>query len=190
MAEDTAELVRELVTAAHWNLPRVQEIVQANPHIINQGHNWSPEDCETAIQAAAQTGNRTIARFLLKHGARLDICTAAMLGMTAEIEEMLAADGSQIHAHGAHGISLLAHAAMSGDATLVQQLYSGGATEGASLALGNAVRFRHGDIVVWLLRNTKPDLTWKDYEGKSLVQLAQEAKEPALEKLLISAGAI
>ncbi len=40
----------------------------------------------TAIQAAAHTGQRAIAEYLLAKGARLEVCTAAMLGDVAEVE--------------------------------------------------------------------------------------------------------
>ena len=63
-----------------------------------------------AVQAAAQVGSANVAQFLLKHGAPLEICTAAMLGMRDVVEHWLNEDPQNANATGAHGIPLLPHA--------------------------------------------------------------------------------
>jgi ankyrin repeat protein len=144
-----------------------------HPSLLHASHQWAEGDGETAIQAAAQTGSIPVVEYLLSRGAPLEIATAAFLGRQDDVERMLAEDPTLINATGAHGIPLLPHAAMSGNLELTQMLYKRGATGSSSHALGNAVM--HGDarMARWLLENAKPDLSWKSYEGKSLLTIAK-----------------
>ena len=70
---------------------------------------------ETALGAAAHTGRRDIAEYLLAHGARLDLFAAAMLGKTAIVKAILESFPAMIDARGPHGIPLIAHARFGGE---------------------------------------------------------------------------
>jgi ankyrin repeat protein len=170
----SVEQVRDFVIAAHGNLPRVREMLTAHPGLLNARHQWGENDSETAIQAAAQVGSASVADYLLERGAPLEICTAAMLGRLDDVQRMLDEDAALIQERGAHGISLMAHAALSNNLELAKMLFKRGATAGMSLALGNAVM--HGDarMARWIIDNGHPDLSWKNYEGKSLLTIARE----------------
>ena len=74
------ELVSEFVRKAHSDLRRVQELLAEEPKLVNACWDWGAGDFEFALGAAAHTGRREIALFLLDCGARLDIFAAAMLG--------------------------------------------------------------------------------------------------------------
>jgi ankyrin repeat protein len=102
---------------------------------------------------------------------------------------MLADDAALVYARGAHAIPLLAHAAFSGDVELVQALISRGAHEGLAYAVHNALTFKHEDLVRWLLDNTKPDLTWKNWQEKTLLTVAMEQGNESLAGLLKQHGA-
>ena len=65
----TPEQIRDFVIAAHGNLPRVREMLVANPALLNARHQWAENDWETAIQAAAQVGSAQVAEYLLERGA-------------------------------------------------------------------------------------------------------------------------
>lgn len=166
------EQVREFVIAGHGNLARVQEMLAANPELLNLANEWRPGDTETAIQAASHVGNREIALYLLGQGAPMAIYTAAMLGDHAAVETILAEEPEAIHTRGAHGISLLSHAVWSGDVTLVSELYQRGATEGESMALTHAVAIRNLPMVQWLLEFGDPDLSWKNWQEKTALDMA------------------
>lgn len=168
----SSEMIREFVIAGHGNLARVQEMLAAEPALLNVANEWRPGDTETALQAASHAGDRAVAEYLLAQGAPNAITTAAMLGDRATVEALLAADPEAIHARGAHGISLLAHAAWSGDVGLVAQLYERGAREGDSMALAHAVARRDLPLVKWLLEYADPDLAWKNYEGRTVLDTA------------------
>jgi len=183
------ELIREFVIAGHWNLPKVKEMLAEHPGLLNVANEWAPGDRETAIQAAAHAGSAHVAEFLLSQGAPLEICTAASLGRKETVEQMLRADPGLITARGAHGIPLLAHAAFSGDAGLLEMLAQHGAGEGASMALSNAVSQGHLALVRWLLAHGQPDLTWKNYQEKTALQLAEEGKREEIAALLRAQGA-
>jgi ankyrin repeat protein len=185
----TPEEIRDFVIAAHGNLEKVKVMLALHPDLLDAAHPWSGNDRETAIMAAAQTGNRAIAEFLLALGAPLSITTAAMLGRTQQVADLLGKDPDLIAARGAHGIPLLAHAALSGNITLVRMLVEHGAQEGLDFALHNAVAFRHADLARWLLENTRPDLAWKNYEGKTVLAVAIGNGQTALAELLRQNGA-
>lgn len=180
----TPEQVREFVIAGHWDLPKVQAMLAEHPDLLHAKQQWADNDFETAIQAASHAGSPPVAEFLLAQGAPMAVYTAAMLGRRKDVEAMLAADPDQIRAVGAHGIPLLAHAAFSGDAGLVAMLYERGATAGASMALSHAAFRGHTDVVRWLLAHASPKLEWKNYEGKTALELAAEHGHDEILQLL------
>ena len=180
------EMIREYVIAGHGNLPRVEEMLEKTPELLNVKYQWGENDWESAIQAAAHVGSVSVAEYLLSRGAPLEICTAAMLGRKADIESLLAADASLIKQNGAHGIPLLAHSAFNGDVGLFSYLKSLGAEAGVSYALHNAVASEHVELAKWILENTRPDLTWKNFEGKTILAVAIEQGNQELQELLHS----
>lgn len=109
-----AELVREYIIAAHGNLDEVKRLVQQEPALIHAVINWSEDDWESGLGAAAHTGNRAIAEWLLEQGARMDIFAAAMLGELSIVIEIMQRQPHALHAAGPHGIPLIRHAEMGG----------------------------------------------------------------------------
>jgi ankyrin repeat protein len=181
--------IRQFVIAGHGDLNRVKQMLADNPELLNAGYKWTDNDTETAVQAAAQVGNKPIAEFLLEKGAPLHICTAAMLGRRDEVERRIKLDPTQAKATGAHGIPLLAHAAFSGDLALVQFVFNNGATSGANLALQNAIMREDVETVKWLLDNVQLDLNAKNFQGKTPIQMAVERKNEKIAQLLTERGA-
>jgi hypothetical protein len=105
-----AALVKEYVLNAHGNLARVQELVAQEPRLINAVWDWGGGDWESGLGAAAHTGGKEIALFLLDHGARMDLFAAAMLGQLEIVQATVTAFPAALHVPGPHGIPLLAHA--------------------------------------------------------------------------------
>ena len=184
----SAEQVRDFVVAAHGNLPRVREMLTEHPGLLNARHQWAENDSETAIQAAAQVGSTPVVEDWWERGAPLEICTAAMLGRKDDVQRMLDKDPGLIQARGAHGIPLMPHVALSNNLELAKMLYARGATAGISHALGNAVM--HGDarMARWIIEHGHPDLTWKNYDGKSLLTIAKETGKQEMLVLLREHG--
>ena len=174
-ARFSPDQIRDFVIAAHGNLPRVRELLAEHPGLLNLPHQWAEGDSETAIQAAAQVGSAPLVEYLLDRGAPLEICTAAMLGRKQVVERMLDENPNLIEARGAHGIPLMPHAAHSADLELTQMLFERGATAGISDALGIAVTRGDARMARWILEAGRPDLQWKNYEGKGLMTIAAEA---------------
>ncbi len=65
------ELVREMVTVAHFDLKRVRELVGAHPSLAMAGWDWGFGDWETPLGAASHMGNRPIAEYLISKARRL-----------------------------------------------------------------------------------------------------------------------
>lgn len=110
------EIVREFVGAAHRDINRVTELLDAHPALVNAAWDWGYGDWETALGAAAHTGRRSIADLLLSRGARPDLFAAAMLGHTAVLRAIISASPGIERTPGPHGITLLAHARAGGEA--------------------------------------------------------------------------
>ncbi len=182
--------VREFVIAAHGNLPRVKELLAENPRLLNASYPWSETDREAGIQAAAQVGSAQVAEYLLSQGVPLNICTAAMLGRKQDVERFLDENPALVQARGAHGIPLMPHAAMSGDVELAKLLWDRGAREGVPFALVNAIDKKRWNMARWLLENCKPDLSWKNYQGKTALAIALEAGDQGTIQLLREHGAV
>jgi len=113
-----ASLVQEFIRNAHGDLNRVQELLAREPALINACWDWGGGDFETGLGAAAHMGRKDIAYFLLDHGARLDIFTAAMLGKLDVVRAALTAFPETINTPGPHGIPLIAHAKAGGEEAL------------------------------------------------------------------------
>ncbi|HTX90377.1 MAG TPA: ankyrin repeat domain-containing protein [Anaerolineales bacterium] len=188
MSNPTPEQIRDFVIAGHFDLEKVKSMLEEQPALLNAAHPWSESDRETALMAAAQTGNRPIAEYLLEKGAPLDICTAVMLNRHAAVMGFLDQDPGLINARGAHGLPLLAFAGFSGNIELTSLLLSLGAKDGSEFALHNAISRGDADLVRWLLENTHPDLEWKNYEQKTALAVAEEQHKDAIAELLRERG--
>src|SRR5688572_7551687 len=115
-------LVREIVGASHGNFARVREAVEKQPALARASVDWGFGDWETCIDAAAHVGSKPIADFLLTHGARPTIFSAAMMGHLDVVKAMVAARPGVQKIYGPHGITLMAHARAGGaDAAPVVQ---------------------------------------------------------------------
>lgn len=118
-----ADQVQAFVGSAHGDLARVTDLLTREPHLVNAAWDWGGGDWETALGAAAHMGRADIARYLLAHGARLDVFAAAMLGHVEVVAAIVGAYPDARAARGPHGIPLLDHA------------HAGGATATAVVAL-------------------------------------------------------
>jgi hypothetical protein len=111
------ELVREMVTVAHYDLNRVKELVEVRPSLARAAWDWGFGDWETALGAASHMGNRPIAEYLISKGARPSLFSSAMLGHLEVVRAFVAAQPGVQRIRGPHSISLLAHAKAGGQAS-------------------------------------------------------------------------
>jgi hypothetical protein len=119
-------LVREIVGASHGNFARVREAVEKQPALARASVDWGFGDWETCIDAAAHVGNKPIAEFLLSHGARPTIFSAAMMGQLDAVKAFVAARPGIQRTLGPHGITLMSHARAGGaDAAAVVEFLKG-----------------------------------------------------------------
>ncbi len=113
-----ADLVRDMVTVSHFNLAHVRELVSARPSLSRAAWDWGFGDWETALGAASHVGNRDIAEYLIAHGARPSLFSAAMLGQLDVVKAFITAQPGVQRIPGPHSIGLLAHAKAGGPAAL------------------------------------------------------------------------
>jgi hypothetical protein len=107
-------LAQEVVGQSHSNLARVKELVTRQPALAKASWDWGFGDWETALGAAAHTGQKDIARLLLDHGAPPTLYSAAMLGQLDIVRAFLTMMPGAQRQPGPHGITLLSHARAGG----------------------------------------------------------------------------
>lgn len=103
-------VVREVVGVSHGNFARVQELVDDRPELAKVAWDWGFGDWESALGAAAHTGRRNIAEYLIENGARPDIFAAAMLGHLEVVKAAVRSTPGIQTQLGPHGITLMSHA--------------------------------------------------------------------------------
>jgi ankyrin repeat protein len=175
----------EVVLVAHGDLARLKTLLDEDPSQLNLMYTPWKED---PLAAASHVGNRPIAEYLLELGAPLRITTAAMLGRTEDVRRFLEADASLANATGAHDISLLYHAAMSGVVPIVDMIVEkGGSTAAAGHALLGAAQFGHLEMVEWLLAHGA-DPNVPNFQGKTALDIANEIERPDIAARIQAAG--
>ncbi len=182
-------LVREFVLASHFDLAKVKQLLAEHPSLLTVQFDWGPGGLEDGLAAASHVGNRDIAEFFLAKGVPLNICAAAMLGRFDDVNRFLASDPALANTRGAHGITVMFHAVMSGDLRIAETLRAHGCKEGFSYAIHGAINFSHKDMVVWLLANGATMMNALDYQNKTLLSRAIEMNLPEIADLLRQHGA-
>ncbi len=104
------QLAADFVIYAHSDLDLVKKLLDKEPGLLNATIDWGAGDWEDALGGATHMGRKDIVNFLLSRGARLNLFSAAMLGMLTTVKEMLTLQPNLIDAKGPHGFSLHFHA--------------------------------------------------------------------------------
>lgn len=99
--------VQAAVGQAHRSLEKVRKLVEEFPLLANACWDWGGGDFETPLEAAAHTGRREIAEYLLSKGARPSLYAAGMLGQLDLVKSFLAVDPKAHLVPGPHGFTLL-----------------------------------------------------------------------------------
>lgn len=100
MSQPKKAEIKEFVEAAHGDLAKVRQMLEANPHLLNL-----PNGKETALGAACQMRRPDMIEYLISQGAEMDIYASCVLGRTDAVRSFLDADPSLVntkatHAHG------------------------------------------------------------------------------------------
>jgi ankyrin repeat protein len=187
--EPTQEIIDQFVGNAHGNLAVVKDLLKQYPSIINASASWT----ETAVQAAAQTGQVDIVNYLIDYGAEYDICTAAMLGHLDCMDDFLKEDPNLISAHGAHGIPLLYFPVIHAKIDVAEYLLQHGAYPNAAspdgiTPLHAAIMFKQPKMAQWLLdKGVDPNPI---YDGKTPLAMSLENNQTELVQILRTHGGI
>lgn len=176
----TQEQIRNFVLPAHGNLEVVKQMLAEEPRLLNEKYE---EFDETALEAASHVGNRPIAEFLLAQGAPMNLYTAAMFGDTEQVTVFLDESPESVNGNGVHGISLLFHAALSGNIDLVEMLAGRGNTQSPDQPLLAAAMYGRVEMAQWLLARGA-DKTASNMRGQTALDIARQLENETLISLL------
>ena len=126
-----AEKVKEFVSAGHNNLDKVKTLLLEFPTLLYATWDLGSGDFETGLEGAGHVGNKEIANYLVKLGARTNMFVLTMLGKTQVVKPFLEAFPEYLTARGPHGFTLLHHAQRGGEDAreLLEYLQSKGLKE-------------------------------------------------------------
>lgn len=126
-----AEKVKEFVGAGHNNLDKVKSLLVEFPTLLYATWDLGSGDFETGLEGAGHVGNKDIANYLIKLGARTNMFVLTMLGKTQIVKPFLEAFPEYLTARGPHGFTLLHHAQRGGEDAkeLLEYLQSKGLKE-------------------------------------------------------------
>lgn len=190
MTTPTADMIKDFVIASHFNLQKVKDDLDQYPDLLRVYHQWGENDFEDGLGAASHVGNREIAQFFIAQGVEPTICTLAMLGDKAGVQAFLEIDPTTANVRGAHGISVMFHAALSGDVSMARLLKEAGCTGDYNHALHAAVMKGHADMTRWLLENGVTDVNTKNFQAKTALAVAIENGNVEIEAILCEKGGV
>lgn len=101
------EKVEAIVGHAHRSFDNVRQLVEETPLLVNACWDFGGGDFETPLEAAAHTGGRKIAEYLLGKGARPNLYAAGMLGQLDLVKAFHIVDPKAHLVPGPHGFTLL-----------------------------------------------------------------------------------
>jgi hypothetical protein len=107
-------LVQDFIVFAHSDLEMTKKLLEKEPGLVVAAMNWGADDWETGLGGASHMGRRDIATYLIENKARVDIFSAAMLGLVDVVKSFLAFQPKLIDAKGPHGFTLHFHAQVGG----------------------------------------------------------------------------
>ncbi len=110
-----AEKVKEFVIAGHGDFTKTKTMLAEMPTLLYATWDWGGGDFETALEGAGHVGNKEIATYLIRLGARTNLFGLTMLGKTALVKAYLELYPQFLTARGPHGFTLLHHAQRGGE---------------------------------------------------------------------------
>jgi hypothetical protein len=192
----SSDLVKDWIVKAHQRKIDVMKgLLEREPALLQSSWDWGAGDFESAIQAAAHTGSRDMALFLIERGARLDLFAGAMLGRLSLVKTAVETYPTTLEVRGAHGIPLISHAILGEvpargvfDYLLARGVDVNARSKNGSTPLMAAVGSGQGEIVRLLL-SKGADANAKASGGGTALGLSLKRGDSAITQALKDAGA-
>jgi ankyrin repeat protein len=173
------------------DIDAVRALLDANPALVNA----RTDSGMTPIVTATYWGRREVADVLIASGAEVDLHTAAALGMTQRVGDLLEAAPALIDRHSPDGWTALALSAYFGQAEVARLLLELGADLNVYSTNDNANQPLHAAIagkrpeLVSLLLTAGADVNARAGGGWTPVNLASHEGPASIVAQLLDAGA-
>ena len=95
--------INEFVIASHFDFDKVKRMHAQCADLLLTRATWD----EIGVEAAAHMGREDLAGFFIEKGSPVSLSTACMLGLTDEVQKLLAEDANRVHERGAHDFPVL-----------------------------------------------------------------------------------
>ena len=195
-AQLSADLVKDWIVKAHQRkIDVMKSLLEREPALLQSSWDWGAGDFESAIQAAAHTGSREMALFLIDRGTRFDLFAAAMLGQLTAFKAAVETHPATLEVRGAHGIPLLSHAILGeGSARgVLDYLVARGVdvnarSKNGSTPLMAAVQTGQSEVV-HLLLSKGADAKAKAANGGTALSISLKRGDTSISQALKDAGA-
>lgn len=185
-------LVNQFVGVSHVDLERVRKLHKLVPVLVNVRATFD----EMPVEAAAHVGNLPIVRYLLEAGAPLSTCTAVVMGETALVRRMVAADARVLHERGAHDQGLMHYTAFADPRIDIAELLISSGIDVDQRGLGQtalhfAARRGHVELAELLLAKGADlnSVSTSRIAAGTPLALAMKAKQVKMVEFLRSRGA-
>ena len=179
---------------------RLQAMIQNSPDLINAA--VAPPFSKIPIISAVERGQLKVVKFLLDHGARVDVRPAGLPGLgrtpllvaastgQKAIAELLLANGADIKARDKMGLGALHLAADKGFLTVAELLIARGAEVNAvdndgDTPLHSAARSGQPEMESLLIKHGA-EVNARDNRGRTALSLAAEGKHLEAVKILLA----
>jgi RNA polymerase sigma factor (sigma-70 family) len=171
---------------------RVEEVLQEDPARINAR---GPEGVTPLCLAAFLGADRRTAQVLMRHGAELDVCTAAALNFATELEHMLAENPELVHVTRPWDYTPLHWAAERGHLESARRLLDSNANLAATCGIGTTPLHRAiqdftrgcngGNLeMVETLLVHGAEVNCKDYYGNTPLRWARRSQDDEIVGLI------
>lgn len=163
------------------------------PNLINASWDWGNGDWETALEGASHMAQIDTIAFLLQNGARANLFSMATLGHHDAVMALIRTEPALGQTRGPHFLTLLFHAALSGQikltAAIAEQL-EGDVASHFNQALRGVAQLGTVAMADWLLGHGVTNVNETNFWNETPLDVSIQRGDEAMAALLQRHGGV